>query len=128
SARDTRSQRSGTDRHAHGIRFELSGNRPGTGGHAGCCSDAGRTCIKDGCGPHRRATGVTVSNARDQTAAASEAYQAIADGTPPAWHGLDTALTDPDEVEALHLLDDIAAAYRANANATAQRRDVVLRW
>jgi len=69
-----------------------------------------------------------VSNARDQTAAASEAYQAIADGTPPAWHGLDTALTDPDEIEALHLLDDIAAAYRANANATVQRRDVVLRW
>lgn len=57
------------------------------------------------------------------------AYRAIADGAPLPWEDLDVARTKPEEVEALHLLDDIAQAFRANTTAASPRpRNTIFRW
>ena len=69
----------------------------------------------------------TVIDKQDHDRALGDAFRAIADGTPLDWRGLET--TDPGQADVLHLLDDIANAYRANVDAPApQNSDVLFRW
>jgi len=68
-----------------------------------------------------------VANQQDpQRTTIGDAFHAIADGTPLAWRDLET--TDPGQLDVLHLLDDIANAYRARPDAPPPRRDVLFRW
>lgn len=58
-----------------------------------------------------------------------DALRAIADGAPVSWHDLEISCTDPVELENLHLLDDVAAAFRADpAHAPSSPRTVLFRW
>jgi len=68
-----------------------------------------------------------VTKRQDEERSLADALRAIADGVPPTWDELET--TDPAQAEALHLLDDVARAYRANSGAApAAGRDVLFRW
>jgi serine/threonine protein kinase len=72
---------------------------------------------------------LNVPNTQEQIPDVGDAYRAIADGTPLPWKDLEATLTDADEAEALHLLDDIATAYRTNATAAAPPRgNILFRW
>jgi hypothetical protein len=58
-----------------------------------------------------------------------DALCAIADGTPVAWRELEETATNSAELESLHLLDDIATAFRADEAAEpAAQRNVQFRW
>ncbi|GAA0723238.1 serine/threonine-protein kinase [Dokdonella soli] len=57
-----------------------------------------------------------------------EALRAIADGAPVPWRALESSAMDPGQIEALHLLDDVAHGYRAEAPSPAPHREVLLRW
>jgi hypothetical protein len=57
-----------------------------------------------------------------------EALLAIADGAPVPWRALEISAMDPSEIEALHLLDDVAHGYRAEIHSPPPHREVLLRW
>jgi serine/threonine protein kinase len=58
-----------------------------------------------------------------------DAVCAIADGTPVAWNKLEQSHTDPGRVESLHLLEEIACAFRVDTiDADRAPRDVLFRW
>jgi len=58
-----------------------------------------------------------------------DAVCAIADGTPVAWNTLEQSRTDPGRVESLHLLEEIACAFRVDTgDADRAPRDVLFRW
>ncbi|MGE5168475.1 MAG: protein kinase domain-containing protein [Deltaproteobacteria bacterium] len=58
-----------------------------------------------------------------------DALHAIADGKPVPWSDLENDSGEPGELDILHLLDDVAAAYRSEENAAApNRRAVLFRW
>lgn len=56
-----------------------------------------------------------------------EALFAIADGTPIDWRRLEDS-TDPGELEALRLLDDIGHSYRNEELPAVQRRPALFHW
>jgi len=58
-----------------------------------------------------------------------DALHAIADGRPVPWSDLEKDPGESGELDILHLLDDVAAAYRGEEGATVpNRRAVLFRW
>lgn len=58
-----------------------------------------------------------------------DALHAIADGRPVPWSDLENHPGEPGELDILHLLDDVAAAYRSEEGvAVPNRRAVLFRW
>jgi len=58
-----------------------------------------------------------------------DAVRAVADGVPVAWRELEGSPVEPERVESLRLIDDIAAVFRSDVNAPSDRDGrVMFRW
>jgi serine/threonine protein kinase len=56
------------------------------------------------------------------------ALAAIADGAPVAWSQIEVTVTDTAQLDILHLLDDVAQAYRSDDNSSPTPRKMLFRW